>query len=225
MSAIHKMRGGRVPIEILSSDLGNGAIGGSTHTFSSVAVGSGDRRTIIVMVTAEDDGTGGVLNGCTVDGNSCNVVIEQAISATNTNMAAIYVLKLTTESGNVDIITSANQTMDDWGMSFIIVTNLRSETAIDTAGRGVESGNLITTTTLQGINGGIAVGVAARGIQGTNIFTWGSLMTERVDFNVGGSGTHQHGVGYNLLPTGRSATVETVTGGTGRGILVTATFR
>lgn len=221
--------GGGDQIVILLSDLGNvNSTHGATATFASVAVGSSGGRTLIVMATIEDDAGSDTaeVNSCTVDGNACTRRVEVGQGASGgTAHAAVFTRALTTEIGNVDIVLGGNTTPDSWGMSFIIVTGMQSETPTDSAVGISQTSPVTTSTTLDGISGGIAIGVAAHSSTATH--TWGSSLTERADVSTGGDPVpdHRHSVGYDLLPSGRSASTETVTGGTNRFALATVTFR
>lgn len=225
------MRGALLPIEISSSDLGNGdSIAGTTHTFSSVAVGSGGGRTIIVMATCEDfDAPTGTLeiNSVTIDGTSSVQQVHIAQFGGTDFCAAIFSLDLTTETGNVDIVVGTSNSSDSAGMSFVILTGVQSSTATDTATGSVDpSTTLPSSTTLDGEIDGFAVGIATM-INISSTFSWGSSLTERVDVATGGAGVdHRHGGAYDLLPTGRSASTETVTLSSSReAVLAVATFR
>ncbi len=223
--------GGGAPIAILLSDLGNiNSTPGTSATFSSVAVGSGSGRTLIVLASVKDAGTTTPrLNSCTVDGNACTeTVSKQVVDVDDVCDVAIYIKKLTTESGSVDIVLGVSAEVTSFGMSFIIVTGLQSITETDSA-TGSEtnpSTSVATDTTLDGDSAGIAVGVAAHFSEG-GAHTWASSLTERSDVSTGGSGgDHRHSTGYDLLPTGRVAATETVTSASNNlFVLATATFR
>lgn len=225
--AIHKMRA-RQPLAVLIEDFGNvSSTGGTSVTFSSVAVGSGGGRTIILLTTSEDsDSTSREVASVTVDGNATTKVTDILVPGTGaSNHSAIWILDLTTETGNVDIVLTANVNCDSWGLSFLVVTGLQSTTASDAATGSAVSTSVATSTTLDGPPGGIAVGVASHG--NLNSHTWGSSMTERADLQTaGGASDHRHSMAYDLLPSGRSAATETVTSGSSnRFALATASFR
>lgn len=218
-------------ISIVSSDLGNGdSVAGTTHTFSGVNVGTGGGRTIIIGATCEDFNAPShtlEIDSVTIDGNAAARQAHVSIVAGTDFCAAIFSLVLTTEFGSVDIVVGTSNASDTAALSFIILNSLRSATATDTATGSVDPDSSVSTsTTLDGENGGIAFGVAAmKKIDET--FTWGSSLTERADVASGGAGSdHRHGIAYDLLPSGRSASTETVTLSTStEGVLATATFR
>ena len=217
------------PIEILLSSLGNTSGGTqATKTFSSLAVGSGAGRTIILMAgIADNSGTTSTITNVTVDGNSCTEIVSQgrAVGAGSID-CAIWVRDLTSEDGNVDVAVTASETVGSHSMSFIVVTGMKSTTATDTAAGSVGSGAVATSTTLDGPSGGIVVGCATHDDKDGSL-AWGSSMTERSDVGTpGGTGEHRHGAAYDLLVVVRSASTETVTSSQSSGfVLSTATFR
>ena len=101
----------------------------------TVAVGSGSGRSIMLLCSAEDfifDTA--EIKTCTVDGTSCDRRVEHGKrNAGHVQHTAIFTLKLTTESGNVTIVLGSDNSIDSWGLSYIVVTGLRSEIPTDSA--------------------------------------------------------------------------------------------
>ncbi len=219
--------GGGAPIAILLSDLGNiNSTAGTSATFASVDVGTGADRTLIVMASAEDaDTTTTTLTTCTVDGNSMTLSIEIHSGGTPDMMTAIFIKKLSTETGSISIVVGASAECNSWGMSAIVVTGLNSVTPFDSESDN-NPGTSIAATGFAGPVNGIAVGAVAVDSRSETL-TWGSSLTERADLQTGGnSDDHRHGAAYDLLPAGRAAATETVAwSGTNNAALSVASFR
>jgi len=234
--AVSKRRGGGggPPIEFLVET--TGLVSGTTSTFKTWTqqpFGSGADRTIIAMVTAESpsDSTDDIIS-VRVDPSGVDFFLTKQVQVSNTangdaEVAGIWSGVLPAGiSGNAAIRVTANSNMDSWGLSYVVVNGALSAAARDTASGTADSTSVATSTTLDGQAGGLAVGVAIHASD-PNAYTWGSNLTERVDVATGGGGPdHRHGVGYDLLPTGRAAAVETVSASNSAAIaLVAATFR
>ncbi len=226
--AIFKMRSNNA-VAILREELGRtSSVPGGSVTFSGVDVGSGGNRTIIVGVTVEKIGNdNGASTTMTVGGISCPQRVARIHDFDGDSVhCAIYSVALTSQIGDVDIVIQGALGPDSWGMTAAIIRNLTSPVPTDTAVHGLEtSSNITTATTLVGEAGGFVFGVVSHGTPAAA--TWSSLMTERADANTGGAeDDHNHSVGYDLIPAGRSASVETVAGGSAsRVVIATAAFR
>lgn len=228
--AFHKMRSDFRPIAFVVQNNGNTIrSSASSITFTNKPVGSGAGRTIIIMATTEDGTNNNAeITTCTVDGNSCTLRVEHGKSGGSFNdHTAIFTRRLTTENGDVDIVIGSNLSPDSWGLSYVVVSGMKSEVPTDSAVGDRTFSPVVTSTTLEGLSGGIAVGVTAVAAFGSTM-GWGSSMTEHSDVGSGGIDIdHRHSNGYDLLPTGRSASTESVTasGSPVRLAISTACFR
>ena len=223
--------GTALPISIASSNLENIiSTAGVTATFTAKPVGSGADRTILIAATLEDQASLiTTITGITVGGTPATEVIELRRSVgSDTITAAIYALKLTAETGDVDIVVTASESSNSFALSYLILNGVQSITPTSSSSASIASGtSLASDATVSGQAGGITIGATAASIDG-NSSTWGSSLTERADVATGGASTqHRHAVGYDLLPTGRAAATETVTfSNTSSGkTLVVASFR
>ncbi len=221
---------GKSPIAFVVENNGNvNSTEAATATFTSKPVGSGSGRKIILLCTCEDATTAAAeVTTCTVDGNACTRRVEHSKGlSSKSNHTAIFTLTLTSESGNVSIVLGSGNTPDSWGLSYVVVTGMQSEVPTDSAVGDSTTSPIATSSTLDGVAGGIAVGVTSVS-QEAAAHTWGSSMTKQADQSTGGGADdHAHSAAFDLLPNGRVASTETVsaTGSIDRFAISTACFR
>jgi hypothetical protein len=157
--------------------------GGSTHTFSSAALGTSTDDRVIVLLTQINSNAGGI-SGCTatVAGNTMNVIVEQiSVGGGTEQMVGIYAYALGADSGSTSgdiVVTAIDQTHYQ---SEIFVYDVKGTVATSTAtcsDSDISTSNALTGT-LSIPAGGFACGISRFG--NSRSATWSEPFTERHD--------------------------------------------
>lgn len=157
--------------------------GGSTHTFSSAALGTSTDDRVIVLLTQINSNAGGI-SGCTatVAGNTMNVIVEQiSVGGGTEQMVGIYAYALGADSGSTSgdiVVTALDQTHYQ---SEIFVYDVKGTVATSTAtcsDSDISTSNALTGT-LSIPAGGFACGISRFG--NSRSATWSEPFTERHD--------------------------------------------
>jgi len=157
--------------------------GGSTHTWSSAALGTSTADRVIIVLTQINSNAGGI-SGCTVTvaGNQMNVIVEQiSVGGATEQMVGIYAYALGADSGSTSgdiVVTAVDQTHYQ---SEIFVYDVKGIVATSTA--TCSDSDRTTSNALTGTlsipAGGFACGVSRFGNSRTA--TWSEPFTERHD--------------------------------------------
>lgn len=231
--AIHKMRGTRPDIELIASDYGNVGNNDDQIDFLNISVGAQESGKILICAISHASDSASIsITAITADQGGQNIimteVVKESANSSDTNDAMIYIADISAVTAStITIRCNATGTKSSWGLSSESYRNLISQIPTDTGTDTESTGNLVTTTTLDGQRGGVIVGCAMSDRRGNQSAIWGSL-TEKADLQTGGGGhDHTHTAAFDLLPSGRSAATESVTWQTAdaRTCVVVAAFR